>query len=122
MLNIKALGYKPKNYINIMEPPKTVGKFPKVMNRKYKKYLHKKLAKNQNLFNIAVDRFLDENQMSIPKVHIDNIKKEFERVVEDDEESDSQNDSENLSNYSFDSVEEGQSKHIFTHSIIFVIT
>ena len=105
-----------------MEPPKTFKKLPKVMNRKYKKYLHKKRAKNQNLFNIAVDRFLDKNQVSIPEEDIDNIKEEFESIIKDDEESDSQNDSENLSNYSFDSVKEGKGKHIFTHSIIFVIT
>lgn len=110
IINFQALGYKPKNIISVMNPPKTVGQFPKIRNRKYNKYLKKKLAKNQNLFNIAVDHFLDKNKMSIPEGHINDIKREFESIMEHDEDSDSQNDSEGLSNYSFESLEEAQGK------------
>lgn len=101
LLDLKKLGFNATNQIIVDEPPSIKGEYSKVRNRRYIKQLRKKLAQAQRSINLAVDAYLNRYIIHIPE---DEMKRFEEAVMArgDEDENESLNDSEDLSDYSFD--------------------
>lgn len=89
------------NLIDVTAPPRMKGKYEKVTNVQYLKKKEKERAILQKQFNLSVDMFLNENILEFTKDDIDRFHMYADQKKVDDE-NDSLNDTESLSDYSFE--------------------